>query len=127
MPEGTTFGLCPAPANRNLEAANEDVCPASCSKKDCEQYLDIQDLGSSSSSSLNEATDQDGGEATGEEQSEDEEVKEALLNTGHETIDVEATGGPSKYPFGSLDGNLPDVMNETLGVSNSKYNASSAC
>ncbi len=33
----------------------------------------------------------------------------------------EATRGPSNYSLGMLDGNLRDVMNETLGVSNKSW------
>jgi hypothetical protein len=124
VPEGTTFGLCPAPENRNLEVANEDLCPASCSKKDSDpgKYLDVQQL-CSGPSCLNEAAEDDEGEVTGEELFEDEEIEETLVNTEHVISDVEATGGPSNYPFGTLDGNLGDVMNETLGVSNAKHTA----
>jgi hypothetical protein len=119
VPEGTTFGLCPAHEKQDLEAGSEIVCPASCSKKnsDLDRYLDIQQL-CSDPSNLNEATDQNGGESTGKEPSE-EEVTETLVNTKHIFSDVETTGGPSNYLLGSLDGNLRDVMNETLGVSNS--------
>jgi len=117
--EGTTFGLCPAHEKQDLGAGGEIVCPASCSKKDSDldRYLDIQQL-CSDPSNLNEAADKNGGESTGEEQSE-EEVTETLVNTKHIFSDVESTGGPSNYSLGSLDGNLRDVMNETLGVSNS--------
>jgi hypothetical protein len=124
VPEGTTFGLCPAPENRNLEAAGEIVCPASCSKKnsDPEKYLDIQKI-CSSLSNLQEAAEYQEGEATGEEQSEEEEVRETPINTEHVISDVETTGGPSNYSLGTLDGNLRDVLNETLGVSKFKHTA----
>jgi len=119
VPEGTTFGICPG-KDQDLEAAEEYACPASCLKKypEPETYLEIQKL-CGSFPNLKEATEQNG-EETGGEQFEEEEMEETLLNTEHEISDVEATGGPSNYSLGTLDGNLRDVMNETLGVSNSK-------
>ena len=124
VPQGTTFGLCPAYKNQDLEAAEEYACPASCSKKypDPETYLEIQKL-CSGFSNLKEATEKNEGEGTGGEQLEEEEMEETLFNAEHETSDVEATGGPSNYSLGTLDGKLRDVMNETLGVSNSQNTA----
>ncbi len=97
------------------------MCPASCSTKDSDlgRYLDVQHpcIGLSN---LNEAAELNVGEATEEEQLEAEEVKETLFNADTVIGDVKTAGGPSNYSLGSLDGNLRDVMNETLGVSNSK-------
>ena len=92
VPQGTTFGLCPAYKNQDLEAAEEYACPASCSKKypDPETYLEIQKL-CSGFSILKEATEKNEGEGTGGEQLEEEEMEETLFNAEHETSDVEAT------------------------------------
>jgi hypothetical protein len=84
--------------------------------------LEIQKL-CSGFSNITEATEKNGGEETGGEQSEEEEVTETLVNNELVISDVETTGGPSNYSLGTLDGNLRDVMNETLGVSNLKHTA----
>jgi len=44
---------------------------------------------------------------------------EKILDVQYEE-ELETTGGPSNYSLGVLDGNLRDVMNETLGVSKSR-------
>jgi hypothetical protein len=117
-PEGTRFGLCPAPDGHNLRAADEYVCPASCSRKnsELEKVLDVQQLCGGIWNLKNDATEKIGHEAIDEEQTAEEETGETPNDNESETSALEATGGPSNYSLGTLNGNLRDVMNETLGV-----------
>jgi hypothetical protein len=117
-PEGKRFGLCPASDSHDLVETDENVCPASCSRSnsELEKVLDVQQLCGSIRKLKNDAVEQTGGEAIEEEQTADGETRETLSDTESEPSILETTGGPSNYSLGTLDGNLRDVMNETLGV-----------
>jgi hypothetical protein len=120
-PAGTGFGFCPAPEIHNSEATAGNVCPASCSGKgsEFEKLLAVQRLCSDICKLEKEGYPKGVFEEddTGEEQVGDEENQDTPIGTEQNIVGVEATGGPSKYSLGVLGGNLRDVMNETLGVS----------
>jgi hypothetical protein len=117
--EGTKLGLCPAQENHNLVAAGEDVCPQGCLKTnlELEKILEVQQL----CSGIWNLRSGDANENTGEEDNGEEEAGEQSMSTAQrinisEEQASQATGGLSNYSLGVLDGNLSDVMNETLGV-----------
>jgi hypothetical protein len=118
--EGMNLGLCPAPENHNLVTAGEDMCPESCLGKNLERekILEVQQL----CSGISDLKTGDTNENTGVEDNGGGEAGEQTINTAQrvsisEEQASQAMGGPSNYSLGILDGNLSDVMNETLGVS----------
>ena len=118
--EGMKLGLCPAPENHNLVTAGKDVYPESCLGKNLERekILEVQQL----CSGISNLKTGDTNENTGVEDNGGKEAGEQSINTAQrvnisEEQASQATGGPSNYSLGVLDGNLSDVMNETLGVS----------
>ena len=78
--------------------------------------------GAAACSGISDLKTGDTNENTGVEDNGGEEAGEQSINTAQrvnisEEQASQAMGGPSNYSLGVLDGNLSDVMNETLGVS----------